>query len=218
MIRTFITLGLALAIALPVAAFAADLGNDRDWFGRIIVRGTVTDQGDCTNINGKLMAAYTSSTSGGIPFIFDNASTRVMPRWVAPADGQTVFLMLGNKVTCTKSNGTSREERVATYYSVSGAVRAAQTIQQAAGTTQSGRGQGAGTIGAQARAQIERLYPANNRPGVISPYRVRTIPTGSSRRIGGSTFMNQNFGGVNQQIIEDSADVSGSELIRGQAQ
>ncbi|MBX9765205.1 hypothetical protein K2X83_01030 [Patescibacteria group bacterium] len=172
-------------------------------------RGTVTDQGDCTNINGKLMALYRSPTSEGIPFIFEVERTRVMPRWVAPADGQTVFILLGEKVTCLKSNGTSREERRARYYSVSGAQRAAQEVRQTGQFVGSGGGAGVRT-----QVDIQRLYPVNNLPGINSPYIIRTGPSGGAPSYGGSMFLNSNFGGVNQTIIQDNADVSGGVLIR----
>lgn len=183
-------------------------------------RGTVTDQGDCVNIDGKLMAIYRSPTSEGIPFIFETGKTRVMPRWVAPADGQTVFIFLGGKATCTKSNGTSREDRVARYYSVSGAQRAAQAVRQGVdqvlgGNTSAGSGGGSGIR----PADIQRLYPPNNLPGITSPYNFPTSQPGFPTGGGGFPFGSSNYGGSNfgspsQLIIQDNADVSGGVLIR----
>lgn len=197
MIRNIVALSVLCSLLFsPVSAQAAGILAN-------IVRGTVTDQGDCTNIPGKLMAVYRTETSEGIPFIFETGKTRVMPRWVAPADGQTVLILLGPKVVCTKANGTSREDRRALYYSVSGAQRAVQEARQG----------GSGGLGS---AGIQRLYPANNFPGTISPYTVRTVPF--SRPTQGIPGINSpSYGGVGQQIIQDN-DTSASDLIRGIAQ
>ncbi len=206
-----------LAALLFLSAGFLPIGADAATAARLagsIMRGTVTDQGDCTNIDGKLLALYRSPTSEGVAFVFDNARTRVMPRWVAPADGQTVFVVLGGTVSCVKSNGSSREERRAVYYSVSGAHRAAQTIQEGGGRAAGSPGQ---TNPSHSRTELERLFPSNNRHGVSSPYLHNMLNIAPSPGFGGGLFMNQNFGGVNQQVIEN-ADVSGSEFTRTQAQ
>jgi hypothetical protein len=204
MMRTLIIPVLLIALFLPNSLYAASvLGS--------IIRGTVTDQGDCTNMNGKLMAVYRTPTSEGIPFIFQNEKTRVMPRWVAPADGQTVLVLLGQKVVCTKTNGTSREERIAQYYSVSGAQRAAQEYRQGR-TNQTGGGSASGAT----RPDVRALFPANTLPGTVSPYIIRTVPVYTSPGGVGSPFY-QNGGPSTQQIIQDN-DTSASDLIRGIAQ
>ncbi|MBY0539560.1 hypothetical protein K2P56_03980 [Patescibacteria group bacterium] len=162
------------------------------------------------------MAIYKSPTSEGIPFIFETGKTRVMPRWVAPADGQTVFVLLGGKATCTKSNGTTREERVARYYSVSGAQRAAQAVRQGAEQLLGGSTGGGSAI---RPADIQRLYPVNTLPGITSPYNFPIsqpgFPTGGGGSpFGGSNFGGSNFGSPTQLIIQDNADVTGGVLIR----
>lgn len=203
MMRTLIIpVLLMLALFLPNSLYAASvLGN--------IIRGTVTDQGDCTNISGKLMAVYRTPTSEGIPFIFQNEKTRVMPRWVAPADGQTVLVLLGSRAVCTKTNGTSREERIAQYYSVSGAQRAALEYRQGV-QTQSTTGGGA------TRPDVRTLFPVNTLPGTVSPYIIRTVPVYTSPGGVGAPFY-QNGGPTTQQIIQGN-DTSASDLIRGIAQ
>lgn len=204
-LRIIIPVLLIAVFFLPNSLYAASILGS-------IIRGAVTDQGDCTNINGKLMAVYRTPTSEGIPFIFQNEKTRVMPRWVAPADGQTVLVLLGPKVTCTKTNGSSREERIAQYYSVSGAQRAAQEYRS--GTTPQGGGAGSGT---GTRPDVRRLFPVNTLPGTISPYIIRTVPTFTPPNSSGGTYLNQNIGGSTQQIIQGN-DTSASDLTRGIAQ
>lgn len=212
MIRNIFALALLLAVVfLPNTLHAASvLGS--------IHRGTVTDQGDCTNINGKLMAVYRSATSQGISFVFKRGETRLTPNWVTPTDGQNVLVLLGPRVTCTKSNGSSSEERLARYYSVSGAVRPTQQVTQTPQTPQGGA-QGGGSAGIQRAPNVL--------PGVYAPFgTVRTVPnytvpnytvpnSGLPSYFGGSNPPGYSGGG--QQIIQEM-DTSMLQYIRGLSQ